>query len=431
MPLTSIVFALFIASVASAQTPPASTQLMSLQTVTLTEEQFLTGSRDGRPVTIAAELRFPSAGTERVPAMILLHGSGGIMSTVGDQTQLSPLVGIIDAYRALELLAKHPRIDATRIGLLGRSRGAQSTLYASLTRFHRLYAPAGADFAVYLSFYPPCSRTYIDGTDVAARPIRLFHGSADDIAPLAQCDSYVQRLQAAGRDAQLTEYGGAYHGFDNPLTPVRPAGPQTTRRGCDWYEQSVGRLLNRETGLPVTRNDDCLKGGGPPGYDARAHARAMQDVTAVLQQAFQLNPARCCGRDKTDTRTDEEHIAHNIAAWKELGKTGDTEKILTYFADDVMIFPAGQPVLKGRDAVRRLVEDRTGPRRTTTWDVPASITVARAGDLAYVVTGNSVTTTDATGRSVTVRNKGIQIWRKEADGSWKELIVIVNPEPLQ
>jgi ketosteroid isomerase-like protein len=46
-----------------------------------------------------------------------------------------------------------------------------------------------------------------------------------------------------------------------------------------------------------------------------------------------------------------------------------------------------------------------------------------------VVTGNSVTTTDATGRSVTVRNKGIQVWRKEADGSWKELIVIVNPEP--
>jgi ketosteroid isomerase-like protein len=136
-----------------------------------------------------------------------------------------------------------------------------------------------------------------------------------------------------------------------------------------------------------------------------------------------------CTTLESDVNADKEQIAQNIAAWKELGKTGETENILTYFADDVMIFPAGQPVINGRDAVRRLIENRTGPRRTTTWDAPSSITVARGGDLAYVVTGNSVVTTDATGRSVMVRNKGILIWRKEPDGSWKEIIVIVNPQP--
>ena len=160
-------------------------ELLPLQTVTVTEEQFLTGSRDGRPATIAAELRLPSTAAARVPAVILLHGSGGantrddrwsrdlndlgvatllvdsftgrgIVSTVADQSQLSELSVIIDAYRALDLLAKHPRIDATRIGLLGGSRGAMSALYASIKRFRRMYAPAGADFAVYMSFYPPC-----------------------------------------------------------------------------------------------------------------------------------------------------------------------------------------------------------------------------------------------------------------------------------
>ena len=100
-----------------------------------------------------------------------------------------------------------------------------------------------------------------------------------------------------------------------------------------------------------------------------------------------------------------------------MGKTGDTEKILTYFADDVTIFPAGQPVLKGRDAVRRLFENRTG--RETNWDVPSSITVAQAGDLAYVITGNSVTTTEPTGGSVTVRNRGIQIWGRNRTGPGK------------
>ena len=312
---------LIVAGVQSRAAEVSRIELLPLETVTATEEQFLTGSPDSRPVTIAAELRLPSTAAARVPAVVLLHGSGGanarddrwskdlndlgvatllvdtftgrgIVNTVADQSQLSELSGTVDAYRAFARLATHPRIDATRIGLLGGSRGAMSTLFATSKRFHRMYAPAGADFAVYMAFYPPCSRTYIDDTDVVARPIRLFHGTADDAAPLAQCLSYVKRLQAAGRDAQLTEYAGAYHGFDNPLTPVRPAGPQTTRRGCDLYEQSVGRVLNRETGLPLTRNDECLKGGGPPGYDARAHAKAVEDVKALLQRVFKLEPAR-------------------------------------------------------------------------------------------------------------------------------------------
>ena len=50
---------------------------LPLQTVTVTEEQFLTGSRDGRPATIAVELRLPSTAAARVPAVVLLHGSDG------------------------------------------------------------------------------------------------------------------------------------------------------------------------------------------------------------------------------------------------------------------------------------------------------------------------------------------------------------------
>jgi hypothetical protein len=46
--------------------------------------------------------------------------------------------------------------------------------------------------------------------------------------------------------------------------------------------------VNRETGLPFTRNDDCLKGVGTLLYDAGAHAKAIEDVGAVLQSVFKL-----------------------------------------------------------------------------------------------------------------------------------------------
>lgn len=97
---------------------------------------------------------------------------------------------------------------------------------------------------------------------------------------------------------------------------------------------------------------------------------AIQQRTAAMKTTLfvvlPLIALTACDAPRVDLAADREQIAQNVAAWQELGKTGDTEKILTYFADDVMIFPAGQPVLMGRDAVRKVVEDRTGPRRTTT-----------------------------------------------------------------
>jgi dienelactone hydrolase len=320
----SLLACVLAANVNTRAAEPAKIELMVLKTVTVTEEQFLLGSQDGQPVTLAVELRLPTAGTARLPAVILLHGSGGIAAnndhwarelndlgiatlmvdsftgrgitnTVGAQGQLSELTVIIDAYRAFDVLAQHPRIDSTRIGLLGNSRGAVSALYAGVKRFQRMYAPTGADFAVYLSLYPPCSRTYIDDADVVDRPIRLFNGADDDIAPLAPCLSYVKRLQATGKDAQLTAYEGAYHAFDSPGTPLTrvQAGDSQAKRGsCELYEQPAGRIMNRQTGLPFTRNDDCLKGVGTLGYDARAHAKVIADVTGLLQRVFKLQPPR-------------------------------------------------------------------------------------------------------------------------------------------
>jgi cephalosporin-C deacetylase-like acetyl esterase len=113
----------------------ARTEVHPIHTTTPTDQQFLTGVKDTRTATIAGVLRIPRAGTDRLPAVILAHGSGGmggnvdywsqqltasgistfaidyvtgrgIENTNADQGKLPRLAGIIDIYKALALLER-------------------------------------------------------------------------------------------------------------------------------------------------------------------------------------------------------------------------------------------------------------------------------------------------------------------------------------
>ncbi|RQH00570.1 dienelactone hydrolase family protein [Paraburkholderia dinghuensis] len=122
--------------------------VVPFESLTLTDQDFLRGREDGKRVTIAGELRLPRSSGGRLPAVILLHPSGGIsgavtdweayllsmgvatviadsftsrgvVNTINNQSQLGRLAQIEDAYRALAVLAKDPRIDGNRVMLMG------------------------------------------------------------------------------------------------------------------------------------------------------------------------------------------------------------------------------------------------------------------------------------------------------------------------
>jgi dienelactone hydrolase len=196
---------------------------------------------------------------------------------------------INDAYRALELLGRHPRIDPSRIGIMGFSRGGQVALYASLKRFKRMHSPSDIEFAVYLAMYSTCNITFIDDSDVSDKPIRLFHGKADNYVPVAPCRAYVERLQKGGKDVQLTEYPDAHHSFDSHDFPPSFFIQQAqTVRNCRMEEKPIGQIVNSQTGQRFSYDDPCVERGATVGYNAQAHNESLKAVKEFLTVTFKL-----------------------------------------------------------------------------------------------------------------------------------------------
>jgi dienelactone hydrolase len=308
----------FVVAVPAAMAQPvARTEIHPVASLTQTTEQFLQGGMQGTPVTLAGDLRIPRPGTDRLPAVILVHGSGGIggnidswartfndmgiavfildsfsgrgiVSTVTDQTQLDSLAMMTDAYRALRLLQQNPRIDPGRIAVMGFSKGAVAAVYSSALRFRRLYVPTGPGFAAHIGLYTPCNMQLRDEDKVDA-PIRLYHGAPDDWVPAAPCRDYVARLKKTGADVTLTEYPDAWHAYDNVATPVPVINATAqTSRDCRMREDGNGRMLNLGTGKPFAYTDACVQHGAHIGYNRAAHDATQIAVKGFLRTVFKL-----------------------------------------------------------------------------------------------------------------------------------------------
>lgn len=320
--LAMVAGSLLMASLSNAQeiatrSYPARTEVHAVPSRTLSDSQFLRAETEGgTSVALGGILRI-AQGSGRLPVVVLLHGSGGMASNIeywtrefseagistfaidpftarglvntnADQGQLGRLNIILDAYRALNVLAKHSRVDNSRIALMGFSRGGQATLYASLARFHKAWNNSGIEFAAYVPFYPDCMTTFQSDSETVNRPIRVYHGASDDYDPVAPCKAYIDRLKVAGRDAQLIEYPGVAHAFDSPLlsrTPTPIKGGQTVRN-CMIREEPLGLLINAATKQPFTYGDSCVETGPKVGHDPVATQAAKQAVLEFLANLF-------------------------------------------------------------------------------------------------------------------------------------------------
>jgi dienelactone hydrolase len=285
---------------------------------------------EGAAVTVTGSLYLPAGISGRLPAVILKHGSGGLVGPTGtnirgwavqiaswgvaalvvdsfgprkitgtsnSQGVLSPWAEVADSFAALKVLAADARIDRTRIGIMGWSRGGLSAMNTTLEAARKA-AAVGADvkFAAHIVFYGSGLTQYRD-TATDKSPFLFIHGEADNYIPIGPTREYAAWVKTMGNPVTFVSYPGALHNFDIE-TAVQGFSPAVEVTSCDFvYNLTDQRILRMDhKPNPVLKPGDipayqkaCLTHGANIGFDAKARADAIEAVRSFLKQTLRAS----------------------------------------------------------------------------------------------------------------------------------------------
>src|SRR3954447_11652224 len=279
------------------------------------------------PTTAVATLYLPPtsgavARPRSVPAVVLLHGAGGVLAarehTYGRQIatmgaaalvvdvfgarrdratgfterllEVTESMAIADAYAGLRFLAARPEVNPGRVALVGFSYGAMATMYALSAGVAALMAPGGERFAAHAAFYGPCIARFVDPRTTGA-PLLILYGTGDALIDPVRCEEFAADARRGGSRVDVVAYPGAVHQWDGGQ-PRHPIGRLLNR--CRLSVQEDGGVRDLRTGLPMSgpilrRAILALCADDKPymiGADDAVRARSNQDLGHFLDPIF-------------------------------------------------------------------------------------------------------------------------------------------------
>lgn len=222
----------------------------------------------GQPFTVKGKLKIPAAknksdkcsgARQGRPAVVMLHGSGGVdargdfhasalnakgiatleidmweargVVDVADRPR-HPIYTYPDAFSALAYLSSYPGINPARIGVMGFSWGGVITL-ASATENYATAFGGLLRFKAHVAHYPVCyayNHPFIPNSDFGSHagnpltgaPILVQIGDQDGYDEgAARCAALKASLLAYEQDLMtVIPYSGAHHAWDRLLVPV-------------------------------------------------------------------------------------------------------------------------------------------------------------------------------------------------------------------
>ena len=242
-----------------------------------------TGAERDPPTEAVGTLFLPpeASAARPVPAVVILHGSGGVQGvrelTYGRQFAAMGVAALVvdafaarrdhatgftarllaitetmmlaDAYAGLRFLAARPEIDGSRVALVGFSYGGMAAVFAAHAQIAAALAPDGQRFAAHAAFYAPCVARF-DDTRATGAPVLMMMGGRDAITDRERCAETAADLRAGGAQVETVVFPEAFHQWDGGFTRPRMIGRNLSP--CRLRVDANGRVHDLATGLPMT-----------------------------------------------------------------------------------------------------------------------------------------------------------------------------------
>lgn len=281
-------------------------------------------SRDPRTEARATLFLPPQASPAApVPALVLLHGSSGVLeereltyarqlaalgvaalvvdtfgarrdratSFIDRLLKITESMMLADAYAALRYLDKRPEIDGNRVALIGFSYGGMVSIYAAYAQVAESYAPGGERFAAHVAYYGPCIAEFEDSRATGA-PLLMLHGGKDEIVDAKRCAEVAAALESGGSQVKTIVYPEAFHQWDgrfgNPRRIGRNLSPcrfQVARDGtvtAPFWPFAMSDSFNRRMMLGMCSESE----GYMIGRDDKVRERSNADLARFLETVF-------------------------------------------------------------------------------------------------------------------------------------------------
>jgi len=271
---------------------------------------------------ITGLLKMPPGARGPVPAMVIVHGSGGVQpgewewakrlnalgvasfvidnftgrgvrETETDPFRLSPTADIAGALAALRLLATHPGIDPKRIGVIGFSLGGIVALDTALEPFRHGVIDGDLRFAAHISFYPSCDINFVSA-HLDGSPILMLLGGKDNYTPAPPCLAFADELRDKAVQISVVVYPNAYHAFDRDM-PLQYYQQDPSARNCHGrVDLDTETFTMRRGDIALTGSDalaelkQCFTTGVNYGGDPEGREKAPVQVAAFLKATFSL-----------------------------------------------------------------------------------------------------------------------------------------------
>lgn len=267
------------------------------------------------------ELSLPKGVVEKVPAVVLMHGSGGVESSMSQWVDALNDIGVatfvvhvfeargvkrtaenqalvpysadlMDAFQALMLLARHPHIDASRIGVMGFSRGGSVAFQTAVEPLRQAVVKSELSFALHIPVYAGCNQVYWSPRLTKA-PLLSLVGADDDYTLAEPCEQLVARYVEAGAPARSIKYAGAAHSWDAMYPPFLLEGA-TSAAPCGVLRWDIEpwKITAERSGAQIDPArlgqffEGCLSRGVHAGRNESAFRQSRADVKAFVQQVF-------------------------------------------------------------------------------------------------------------------------------------------------